>query len=132
MRKHIDMHEQSKSCYLPSLLSPTPDSWGCWSGWRNFQGTCEITSQLGQSKSVKVSVNLPLQSVRNFNSTCTMARGKFKGKPKRGGIPEIKINSLRIGGKSFSRNLAPLGPDGEEADVQSQTPDQWEVAPQFT
>jgi len=43
-----------------------------------------------------------------------MARGKFKGKPKRGG------------GKHFSRNLAPLGPNGEEPDVESSTPDKWD------
>ena len=31
------------------------------------------------------------------------------------------------GGKHFSRNLAPLGPNGEEPDVESSTPDKWEV-----
>jgi hypothetical protein len=112
------------------LLLPTHGVVGL--GGEIFRGLAKSYGNSANQKAVKVNVNLPLQPVRNFNSTCTMARGKFKGKPKRGGIPEIKINSLRIGGKSFSRNLAPLGPDGEEADVQSQTPDQWEVAPQFT
>jgi len=39
----------------------------------------------------------------------------------------IKFHKLTSGGKSFSKNLAPLGPDGEEVDVQSQTPDRWQV-----
>jgi hypothetical protein len=32
-----------------------------------------------------------------------------------------------VGGKHFSRNLAPLGPDGEEPEVESSTPDKWAV-----
>ena len=60
-----------------------------------------------------------------------MARGKFKGKPKRGGTssPFLSLAHTNIlsGGKHFSRNLAPLGPDGEEPNVESSTPDKWEV-----
>ena len=32
-----------------------------------------------------------------------------------------------LGGKHFSKNLAPLKGDGEEPDVESQTPDKWAV-----
>jgi len=59
-----------------------------------------------------------------------MARGKFKGKPKRGGnflLLRMDMILISTGGKHFSRNLAPLGADGEEPDVESSTPDKWEV-----